>query len=163
MKKLLILFCVSFLFLTCDIFKTTVHVKFDKKTFIEQRQLWQDSNVKNYQYKFSNNMFYYSYDGILFIEDGEFKYDLPETEYSDISNYKNFTTIDKIYKSIEETYNLSNNIKKSKNDAYISEIIIEYDKTNHIPNTIHYKEYVPPNLFIEGVLYYKITNFLRMD
>ena len=162
MKKLVILFCVTFLFVSCDIFKTTVYVKFDNKTFIEQRKLWQDSNVKNYQYKFSNNRFFYSYDGILFIEDGEFKYDLP-TEYSDISNYKKFTTIDEIYKTIEETYNLFNNTKQSKNDVYVTEIIIEYDKINHIPNTIYFKEYVPPDLVIEGTSYYAITNFLRMD
>ena len=165
MKNLVFLFCVSFIFLSCDdIIKTTINVKFDKKAFYEQRQLWQDSNIKNYQYNFSNNMFFYSYNGILFIENGIFKYDLPDAEYHELENYKNYyTTIDEIYKTIEETYNMCNGSKHSKNDVYITEIIIEYDKINHIPNTIYYKEYVPPGLMIEGSLYYIISNFEKME
>ena len=170
MKKIIVLnitlLVIFVLFSTCiNDFDEEYYVEvvFDQGTFAEQRQLWQESNIKNYQYKFSNNMFFYSYYGILVIESGEFKYDLPETEYSDISKYENFTTIDEIYKTIEETYNSANNTKRTKNDVYITEIIIEYDKINHIPNVIFFKEYVPPDLYIEGTLYYEITNFIGMD
>ena len=166
MKKTIVLnitFLVIFVLFSTCINDYYVEVVFDQETFAEQRQLWQQSNIKNYQYKFSNNMFFYSYCGLLFIENGEFKYDLPETEYSDISKYKNFSTIDEIYKTIEETYNWAKNTKRTKNDVYITEIIIEYDKINHIPNIVYFKEYVPPGLFIEGTLYYEITNFIGMD
>ena len=140
-----------------------VEIVFDKETFAEQRQLWQESNTLNYQYKLSNYEFFYWYYGILIIENGEFKYDIPETEGSDINEYKRFSSIDEIYKTIEEAYNLSNNTKQSKDDIYLTEIIIEYDKINHIPSTIYFKLYVPPNMFIEGTGYYQITNFIRND
>ena len=65
-----------------DLFKINVQVKFDQKTFIEQRQLWQDSNVKDYQYQLSAilieydkiNYKYYSAPNIAV--DGTFHYEI---------------------------------------------------------------------------------------
>lgn len=62
-----------------------------------------------------------------------------------MENYKNhYTTIDEIYNTVEDIYNRCNKTIHSKEDVYITGIYIEYDKINHIPNTIYYEEYVPP-------------------
>ena len=105
--KNIIIICLVFIFVSCDdLFKITVHVKFDQKTFTEQRRLWQQSNVKNYQYHLSAIGFI-PYNGTIFVENGQFKNDLPSGEYYHIGNFEEYSTIDKIYKTIEELYNIS--------------------------------------------------------
>ena len=104
--KNIIIICLVFIFVSCDdLFKITVQVKFDQKTFAEQRRLWQQSDVQNYQYQLSAIGFI-PYNGTIFVENGQFKNDLPSGEYYNIENFQEYSTIDKIYKTIEELYNI---------------------------------------------------------
>jgi len=161
--KNIIIICLVFIFVSCDdLFKITVQVKFDQKTFTEQRRLWQQSNIKNYQYQLSAIGFI-PYNGTIFVENGQFKNDLPSGEYFYIGNFQEYSTIDEIYKTIEELYNIYNNTKQSKKDVYCTEIFIEYDKTNHIPIKIRYYYYCPPNVALDGTFYYEITEFSKSD
>ena len=179
MKHFIIFLLVSFCFLaSCGVDRnpekpdnkplvitdgsSNVTVAFDQKTFIEQRQLWQDTNVQNYQYEFSAIGFL-PYYGIVFVENGNFKNDLPLMEYSEISDFMEYSTIDEIYKRIEEIFNSYNNKEQSKNDVYLTEILIEYDKINHIPIKINYIYYAPPDLIVDGTFYYKIENFSKLE
>jgi len=137
-------------------------VKFDQKTFVEQRQLWQKANIKNYQYQLSAIGFIYYY-GTIFVENGQIKNDLPFVEHSDIENFMNYSTIDEIYKTIEEMFNSYNNTKRSKNDVYYNEIFVEYDKIKHIPIEIIYNYYAPPDVALDGTFHYKIAEFSERD
>ena len=165
MKKnlgLMIPFVFAALFNSCDLFNTTVYVKFDQKTFNEQRQLWQESNINNYQYKFSASGFTV-YIGTIIVENGNFKNDIPSTEYSDSGLFMSYSSIDEVHKTIEETFVLYNNTKQSKKDFYCTDILVEYDKINHIPVKIDYRYYCPPTLAVDGTFYYEINDFAKLD
>jgi hypothetical protein len=150
------------LFTSCDLFTTTVNVKFDQKTFNEQRQLWQASNVKNYQYQFYA-MGFDSYRGTIIVENGIFKNDITSDEYDHIEYFMDYSNIDEIYKTIEKSFYLYNNTKQSINDFYYTEISVKYDKINHIPVKINYNYYNPPAVAVDGTFYYEVNNFSKSD
>ena len=145
------LFC---LFLSCE--DDNVHVKFDERTYNEQKQLWQASNTKDYEYHLFASGFL-MYDGIISVEDGNFKNEELLHEYSVSSVDLGYSTIDMIYERIENTYKLSNDTKNS--DFYYTEILVEYDKTNHIPIKIIYHTYISPSIAVDGTFDYTISNF----
>jgi len=154
MKKKMIFLIVI---VCCSCGKDHVSVKFDKKTFTQQRQLWQASNTKDYEYHLfaSGFMMYY---GKIHVENGSFKYDEILHEYAS-SLFMDYATIDKIYQTIEEIYNHYN--KADKSDFYYNEIEVEYDKTNHIPTKIHYHHFQSPNLAVDGTFYFEISSFKK--
>ena len=159
MKKIIIVLFVVFVFVSClDLPKSTIQVKFDQKTFFEQRQLWQEASIKNYQYQLSAIGFIYYY-GTIFVENGQFKNDLPYVEYSNIENFINYSTIDEIYKTIEEIFIFYNNAEQAKGDVYYTEIFVEYDKIKHIPIEIIYYYHAPSDVALDGTFHYRITEF----
>jgi len=161
MKKIVVVFTV-FLFVSCEI---NVVVDFDQKTFNTQKQLWQASNVKDYQYQLSAYGFD-GYDGIIIVENGKYKENIPSyndypEDYYEGYLIKSYSTIDEIYKTIEDTFKGTNNKKQSINDVYLSRISVKYDKVNHIPIEIHYEYYIPPfsAIVMDGTFDYYISNF----
>jgi len=162
MKKITII-CVVFMLFSCvNLPEFTAQVKFDKETFLEQRQLWQQSNIKNYQYQLSAIGFIYYYGKIL-VENGKIKNDIPSVENSNIENFMNYSTIDDIYKAIEEMFDSFNNTKQSKKNVYCTEIKVEYDKMKHIPIDIIYSYYSPSDVVHDGTFRYKITEFSKKN
>jgi len=154
-----IIVCAAFMLFSCaDLSEFTVQVKFDQKTFAEQRQLWQDAKIKNYQYQLSAIGFNYYY-GTIFVENGKIKNDVPSVENSNIENFMNYSSIDAIYKAIDEMFNSYNNTKHSKKDVYCTEIKVEYDKANYIPTDIVYSYYAPSDVAHDGTFHYKIAEF----
>jgi len=162
MKKVIIIFLVFILFSCANLSKSTTQVKFDKEIFIEQRKLWQQANIKNYQYQLSaiGSIYYY---GTIFVENSQFKNDLAFVENSNIEYFMNYSTIDEIYKTIEEIFNTNNKIKQSKDRVYQTEIFIEYDKISHIPIDIIYYYYTPPDVAHDGTFRYKIAEFKKRE
>jgi len=160
MKNIIIICVVSMLFSCVNLSESTVQVKFDQKTFVEQRQLWQDAKIKNYQYQLSAIGFIYYY-GTIFVENGKIKNDVASVENSNIENFMNYSTIDDIYKTIEEMFN--SNKKQSKKDVYCTEIKVEYDKIKHIPIDIIYSYYASPDIALDGTFHFKITEFSEKD
>jgi hypothetical protein len=159
MKKIII--CAGFIFFSCaNLSGPTDQVKLDKKTFVEQRQLWQKANIKNYQYQLSAIGFIYYY-GTIFVENGKFKNDFPSVENSNIENFINYSTIDEIYKTIEEIFTFYSNKKQTKNDVYYTEIFVEYDKIKHIPIDIIYYYYAPSDVALDGTFHYRIADFSK--
>jgi len=152
---------IIILFTTCDLFDITVKVKFDQKTFNEQRLLWQASNIKDYQYHLSA-MGFDGYSGTIFVENGVFKNDITSNEYFTIEHFKDYSNIDEIYKTVEKVFYLYNNTKQSISDFYYTEIAVKYDKTNHIPTEIHYIYYNPPGVAVDGTFDYEISNFSNL-
>ena len=163
---IIIPFCL-FTFISCatgvsksdDIVKT---VKFDHKTFSRQRQLWHDANVRNYQYQLFAIGFIYYY-GTVYVEDGNYKNDTPLESYFDITNFMDYSTIDKIYETIERMFDSNNNREQSEKTVYMTEISVEYDTISHIPVTIKYHYHIPPDVAFDGTSDYKITNFLKLE
>ena len=135
-----------------------VHVKFDQKTFNEQKQLWQASHTKDYEYQLFGSGFM-MYDVKITVEDGNFKDEEILHEFSVSSVGSGYSTIDMIYERIEEMYKYYNGSEKS--DYYIKEIKVEYDKINHIPIQINYVAYISPDLAVDGTFDYSITNYLK--
>jgi hypothetical protein len=166
MKRILkvIIFGVisTILFIACDFIKFTVYVEFDQKTFNEQRQLWQASNVKDYQYEFLAYGFT-GYCGTIFVENSNFKNALPSEEDSNFYYFMNYSTIDEIYKTIEEKYFSYNDTKQSLKDFYYTEILVVYDKINHIPTSIKYKYNSRPLVAVDGTFDFEINNFIKPD
>jgi len=156
MNKLIGLFFIFGLFLSCGF---TNNVKFDQKTFNEQRQKWQESNIKNYKYRLSAFGFS-GYDGVIIVENGIFKESIKENDYyDDIDYFMEYSTIDRIYETIEDRYKTNNNKYFSINDFFYTEIKIEYDKTNHIPIKIQFIYYESPGVAVDGTFDYEINEF----
>jgi hypothetical protein len=137
-------------------------VKFDHETFSEQKQLWHDSNVRNYQYQLFAIGFI-SYYGTVYVEDGKYKNDTPLDTNFDINDFPDYSTIDKIYETIGRMFDLNNNEGQSEKAVYMTEISVEYDKINHVPLTIKYHYHIPPDVAYDGTSDYKIMNFLKLE
>jgi hypothetical protein len=71
-----------------------------------------------------------------------------------------YSSIDKIYESIESLYNDQQGAKKS--DFYYTDILVEYDKVNHIPIQIDYGYYCSPYLEVDGNFSFSISNFKEL-
>ena len=159
---LIISFCL-FTFISCtSVSKADNMVKFEHKTFSEQRQLWRDSHTRNYQYQLFAIGFI-GYYGTVYIEDGNYKNDTPLEKYFDITNFLDYSTINKIYETIERMFELNNTDEQSEKAVYMTEIAVEYDKINHVPLTIKYHYHIPPDVAFDGTFDYKITNFLKLE
>ena len=162
-KVVAIATCLAAMIVNSGCKKDEFIVKFDEKTFIEQKTLWQLSNVKDYEYHLHaiGEIFYY---GNIIVENGSFKDEVILQEYSQSINYTfpNYSTIDLVYQTIEEMFNSCKNSTK-KSDFYYTEIFVEYDKITHIPTKINYKYYCSPNLAVDGTFHYTITNFNKLN
>jgi hypothetical protein len=99
-----------------------IEVKFDLDTFNKQKQLWKESNVKNYKFVYQT----LCCKDEIFVKDGE-----------NVKHESN-PTIDKIFEEIENAFYKSNKKRHSPNDLYLYEIDVEYDEINHIPIEYNY-------------------------
>ena len=162
-KVVAIAICLAAMTVFAGCIKDEVSVKFDKKTFIEQRKLWQLSNTKDYEYHLFASGFVLYY-GKIIVENGSFNNEVILHEYSHsiVSGFLNYSTIDFVYETIETMFNSCNNATKNE-DFYYTEIIVEYDKLNHIPIKISYKYYCSPNLAVDGTFDYTITKFSKLN
>jgi len=95
------------------------------------------------------------------VENGEFKKDVPLHDDMDtVQMFLDYSTIDEVYATIEDAFLEYHDTRQSKRDFYYTEIVVEYDRTNHIPTRIVYKYYCPPNLAVDGTFHYGIENFM---
>jgi hypothetical protein len=163
---IIISFCL-FTFISCtsvsnksDDIVTTV--KFDHKTFSGQRQLWRDSNVRNYQYQLSA-IGAFPYFGTVYVENGNYKSNTPLESYFDITNFLDYSTINKIYETIERMFDLNNKEDQSEKAVYMTEISVEYDKINHIPLAIEYHYHIPTDVAFDTTSIYRIANFQKSE
>jgi hypothetical protein len=135
-------------------------VEFDYKTFSEQKRLWLDSNVTHYQYQLFAIGFI-PYYGTVFVEDGKYKNDTPLDMNFDINNFIDYSTIDKVYETIERMFDSNNNEGQSEKAVYMTRISVEYDIINHVPLTIKYHYHIPPDVAFDGTVDYKIADFQK--
>jgi hypothetical protein len=149
--------------LSCEI---NVEVEFDQKTFKNQRKQWQESNIKNYQYHFTASGFT-GYRGLVFVENGTYKDNLSSYDPSEngrlMNSFPEYSSIDKIYETIEKHFNDTNNTKQSTRETYLKKINVKYDKVNHIPIEIYYEYYVPPIVVVDGTFHYEVGEFAESD
>jgi len=157
------------IFTNCDIDTNEfITVKFDQEAFNEQKQLWQASDIKGYSYYLS--MAYppaSGYNGTIIVENGLYFDNIPElNDIGDDYDWKKYSTIDEIYLTIERIFIDNSNIKVSRNDVYLEEIIVEYNKLNHIPLKINYIYYYPSNFNISPDFVLRtisLTDFMELN
>ena len=129
-----------------------VNINFDKNTFYEQKNLWEEAHIKNY--KFQHKGFGSdddNFEEIITVKNGLAK-----------SNLENHIKIDDIYNAIELMYlcNINNNIEKKYYYLDLRKLYVKYDKINHIPIEIKYYwnyNYITP--FVNRIFGYIINNF----
>jgi len=149
---------------SCDLPNRTVEangtvaagLKFDGRTFGEQRRLWRSSGTKDYSYDLAA-LGYISYEGTVSVVNGDFKGDDPD--WGTIEEFLEYSTIDKVYDEIEAMFLKHKDAEQSKSDFHFTEIAVEYDTANHIPTKIFHKYYCPPNLAVDGTFVFEIRNF----
>ena len=147
---------------SCDLLPRTVYVEFDRETFNRQRAAWREAGVKDYEYRFSAIGFSYYY-GTIRVGDGVFVEDVPDAGHDGIGFFEEYSTIDRVFDAIEKMFLRFDGTKQSKRDMYYTKIIVEYDRINHIPTSIAYRYYCPPNLAVDGTFDYRIGNFKRLN
>ena len=158
MGKIVVIVSVLGLLISCDLFTPKVEIKFDRETFNTQRQLWQSSNIKNYSYRL-RAVGFLNYDGIIIVENGEYKENRPTEGSDEFSDYfRRYSSIDEIYNWVELMYT-SNNNKKPDPGHYLEEILVVYDETLHIPVELHDIYHVSPGVSITGTFDYFISDF----
>jgi len=137
MRKIIGIFFIIGLFVSCE---KNVKVGFDHEAFYEQKQLWQTSNVTDYKYHLRAAGWYGMntpiYDGTIIVKNGNYSNNLPVNDHFELDN--NYSTIDEIYKTIENMFNENNNKKISMYDGFLDRISVTYDEINHIPIKIGY-------------------------
>jgi hypothetical protein len=144
---------------SCDSTET-VFVRFDTKSFSEQKEAWISSCRENYQYRLFG-MGHIGCNTTITVENGKYKQQIPYVEGDYVGSESDiYLTIDEVYNDIEAIYNEYNNTERSKKDEYLEEIIVEYDKQNHIPVKIDYRWFVPSGVEMDGTFYYEIKDFV---
>ena len=162
MKNIIVLLLFSVILISCNSNGSIVQIEFDQTTFNNQRQLWQLSNFKNYSYRLQAIGFF-SYDGIIIVENGDYKNNLPSVGSDEINVFINFTSIDEIYKWIDLVFTSNNNKEQQLDEYYLMEISVLYDEMYHIPIEIHFINYVAPGVHVSGVFDYYISDFKRLE
>jgi len=161
MKKVVVIVSVLGLFVSCDLFAPKIEIKFDLENFNAQRQLWQSSNIQYYSYHLQAVGFF-SYDGIIIVENGEYRENLPSEGSDEFDGYfMRYSSINDIYSWIDLMFT-SNNNKKPDSGHYLEEILVIYDETLHIPVEIHDIYHVSPGVSITGTFDYYISDFTIM-
>jgi hypothetical protein len=135
---------------SCDLFPGRVTVDFDYKEFQKQKSLWNSTKPDNYQYRleYLNNGFSTPIKTLIFVENGNYKNQLPDltTEDGYISKSNYDLTITEVYERIEEEYQRYNNSYQTKKYDYLKKIEILYDTENHIPIIIKRYYFIPANV-----------------
>jgi len=122
-------------------------LEFDLDKFNKQKQLWKESNVKDY--KFVYQLLYHYKDEIT-VKDGK-----------NVKHESN-ATIDSIYEDIENTFHKSNKKTHSPNDFILWGINVEYDEINHIPIKQDNYYYSDDDGYSENVYTYLIKDFEKI-
>ena len=159
LKKCLFTFINIFFLFSCDLFNNEIKVVFDYDLFSIQYNLWEISKPDNYQYNFFRNNpgFELEMSALIFVENGQYKYQIPEEGIWLTGVTTDYQTIDKIYEKIENIYNT----KRYKNDGvYLTKIEMEYDLKNHIPIKTEFYYRVDSGVTdIGNYMLYRIDNF----
>ncbi|MRT94509.1 DUF6174 domain-containing protein [Ancylomarina sp. 16SWW S1-10-2] len=144
--KFLFYLFVSFCLISCDNEDDTVCVDFDEDTFVENLNNWNQLNLQNYSYEYSNSG--YSYSGIasnigIVIVDGDVDtlVALTENGIQDADSY----LIDDLFAEIQSTF-VDNEDRKLTSEVYIKEIEVVYDEQYFYPKEVHYIYHVPEEM-----------------
>jgi len=139
-------------FISCGLSKNTID--FDYNLFLREKNAWEQSKPDNYQYKFfrSNPGFDPEMSALIFVENGQYKGQIPDEGAWLVGASSDFQTIDDIFGNIE-------NIYKTNYDDRLLKINIEYDITNHIPIKTEFFYDYDGVLDMGNYLYYKIENY----
>jgi hypothetical protein len=145
LKGFVVIVIIGFLGSCDDLFPVEVTVEFDYTKFNAERTLWNSNCPPDYQYnlEYWNNGYSYPVNSLIFVENGVYKNQTPQTDYEESHFY---VTITDIYNRINELYLRYNNTTQNRNEDYLKKITIKYDEGNHMPIEIEEYYHVPHNL-----------------
>lgn len=161
MKAKFLLFClfISLCVISCDDQNDTVSVDFDEAVFVENMDKWNELNLQDYSYEYSNSG--YSYSGIashskIEIVDGEVEKieALVENGIQDADKY----IINDLFEEIAEKYP-TNGCKENSSEVYLEEIRVKYDEKYYFPTEVYYIYHIPEDMVGIWNLHQYITNF----
>jgi hypothetical protein len=135
----------------CSCISTQKNIEKVKIEFSREKKLWENTEVKNYNFRISNvrtGGIARLFDSTIVVKNGHYFSEIVENNKKESYHYlfpvneisQKYTTIDNLYKSIEE-FMESYNKKLEKEDytyGYCNNITIVYDYKNHIPIRIEY-------------------------
>jgi len=144
-KLLLFYLFIPVWFISCDE-DDTVNIDFNEDAFVENRDKWNQLNLQNYSYEYSNSG--YSYSGIssnigIKISDGEVEsvVTLVENGIQDADEY----LIDDLFAEIESAFEDNTN-KELTSDVYLRKIEVVYDEEYFYPVEVHYIYHIPEGI-----------------
>ena len=119
---------------------------------------WQESDISNYQYRISNHWgtgMGNALNSIVIVKGGNYFDEINLEEYQKnipvIREYRRqYMTIDSIYKYLEEEFINYKNENIDFINGHCKNIIIEFDKDNHIPVAIIWEFWQNPFINISG-------------
>lgn len=163
-KLLLFYLFISLCLISCDDENDTGSIDFDEDAFVENLNNWNQLNLQNYSYEYSNSG--YSGTGMapnigVVIVNGEVDtlVDLSDDGIQDVAN--NYL-IDDLFAEIQSTYN-ENDGAESSSSAYLEEISVVYDEEYFYPKEIHYIYYIPEDYTGLWNMHHYIESFEIQD
>ena len=129
--------------------------EFDYTAFKQEWDAWEATKPESYEYIYHANSVNEDY--LVRYSNGEYK--ITETYYNRDCSDDTYMTIEGIYQSVENTYKEYNHKILDVCEYQVVDIIIKYDKTNHIPTYVYdrlYDENVSGNFPIT-ITDFKIT------
>lgn len=124
-----------------------VNIDFDEDAFVENLNNWNQLNLQNYSYEYSD--FGYSYSGTasdieIANEEVNSIVALSENEIQDGDQY----LIDDLFAEIQSIYEENEGAELTSN-GYLKEINVVYDEDYYFPKEVHYIYHIPED--IEGL------------
>lgn len=157
--KFLFYLFISLCLISCDDKNDTVGIDFDEDAFVVNLNNWNQLNLQNYSYEYSNSG--YSYSGIasnigIEIVDGEVDVlvALSEDGIQDADSY----LIDDLFVEIQSTFE-DNEDRKLTSVVYIKKIEVVYDEEYFYPKEVHYIYHIPEGMVGIWNMHQYIENF----
>ena len=128
-----------------------------------EKNNWNELRIADYKYRIYNSKptpSAYSVDSIVIVRNGEYYHEIRLGSEEDFISFVNdgnndrFMTIDNLYKFIEEALTKYKKERMNFFEGYCKNIIIEFDKKNHIPILIVWEFWHNPFLNFSDNVYY---------
>jgi hypothetical protein len=158
-KLLLFYLFISLCIISCNDDDDDGSIDFDEDAFVENLNNWNQLNLQNYGYEYSNSGCIYpgsASDYEIEIVDGEVDsiVDLSEYGSSDGVSY----LIDDLFAEIQSTYEENDGVEPTS-DVYLEEIEVIYNEEYFYPEEVRYLYHIPEGIDGACNFYQYITNF----
>ena len=132
------------------------------KEYLFEKNKWNESEITNYQFRIRNHWAIgmgNALNSVVIVKDGEYfdEYNIGTEDYMKniIRDWnEEYKTIDSIYEYLKECFDFYKNEKIDFIKGYCKNIVVKFDKDNHIPIAIIWEFWHNPIVNISDRLYY---------